>query len=437
LRGKYRIERTLGAGGMGKVLLATHLRLGQRVAIKILHATGLEKPEMVERFAREARAAAALTSDHVVRILDVDETEERVPFFVMEHLSGEDLEHVLAQGGPLPVGRAVDIVLDACEALAEAHACGIIHRDLKPANLFLTKRANGSELVKVLDFGISKAMTPEASIALTTTQTVMGSPLYMSPEQLRASRDVDGRSDVWSLGVVLFQLLTGRLPFTGTSATAVAACIAADPPAPLREARADVPEGLERIVIRCLEKRPADRIDSMVDVARALAPFGSIPNRADAVERAARTRADSDARGRQTETLPEVPSPAPEPARAPTKQEGSSTESSSVASFKPAPVPPRRRGVVIGVVVVAAVIVGATALRRGPSPSPSPSPSPAPSPSTAPSTAPAAVPPVGEPSAPVVTPAATPTAAPSASGRSRKPKASKTLPSDPLEVDIK
>jgi serine/threonine-protein kinase len=284
----------------------------------------------------------------------------------------------------------VDFVLQASEALAEAHAVGIVHRDLKPANLFLARRANGSELIKVLDFGISKTRTDdEASVSLTTTQTVMGSPLYMSPEQLRASRDVDARTDIWSLGVVLFQLLTGRLPFSGTSATAVAACIAADPPAPLREIRSDVPETLERIVLRCLQKPMADRFSSVVELCAALAPLGDHPNLEDAVQRAASAvRSSSGSRmglgeatpapGRKTQTLApdegDVASSSKggKPPSAQVVSDRSSTEAAGAASrsLRP-PAPVRKLRVVLGGVALSGLAVVATVWMVGTAKDPS------------------------------------------------------------------
>ncbi len=214
LAGTYRIDHVLGAGGMGIILAGRHLELDQRVAIKALRKESMEDPELVARFLREARASAKIKSEHVARVIDVGRHgENQVPFIVMEFLRGSDLAEVQKTNGPLSIPLAVEYLLQACEAIAEAHALGIVHRDLKPANLFLTKRPDGSALVKVLDFGISK-MVDRLDIAagsdpLTKTAMMMGSPHYMPPEQLRSARDVDQRADVWSLGVVLHKLLTG------------------------------------------------------------------------------------------------------------------------------------------------------------------------------------------------------------------------------------
>jgi serine/threonine-protein kinase len=274
LRGKYRVERVIGRGGMGTVLLCTNVRLGQRVAVKVLNAAARDKPHVVERFAREARIAAKIQSDHVVRILDVDDTDEGDPFLVMELLHGSDLARVLAKEGAMPIPRAVDVILQACEGIAEAHARGIVHRDLKPANLFVAEKPDGSRVVKLLDFGISKYEAGE-DLALTDTTTIVGSPLYMSPEQLLASKDVDARTDLWSLGVVIYQLVSGSLPFESSTSTSLAARIAASTPAPLSEVVPDVPRALEVIVMRCLEKELAKRWGSVGELAHALAPFGS------------------------------------------------------------------------------------------------------------------------------------------------------------------
>src|SRR6266545_2072569 len=263
LAGKYRVESILGAGGMGVVVLVQHIELGQRMAIKLMTPGVNHDPQAAIRFLREARAAAGLQSEHVVRIFDVGTLDSGAPYMVMELLRGEDLSQLLSNVGRLAVSEAVDYVLQACHAIAEAHAMGIVHRDLKPSNLFLTRRSDGSPLVKALDFGISKAMSPEGdsqfSANLTTTSAVMGSPLYMSPEQVRNAKQVDARADIWSLGVILHELLTGTPAFHADTLPGICAAIIADNPPPLRSLREDAPSELEDVLNRCLEKSVKNR----------------------------------------------------------------------------------------------------------------------------------------------------------------------------------
>jgi len=270
LAGKYRIDRVLGQGGMGLVVAATHIHLAQRVALKFLLPEFLHDPSIVERFLREARASAALRGEYLCRVSDVGTLENGSPYIVMELLDGRDLAAVLAGNGPLPIDIASHYVLQACVALAEAHALGIVHRDLKPANLFLTKRPDGTQLVKVLDFGIAKAQH-DTSFNLTRTASVMGSPGYMSPEQLRSSRDADVRSDIWALGVILYELVSGRPPYVAESITELALRVAMDPLPPLVIA---VSTGFDLVVARCLEKDPARRFQDVAALAQALVPFG-------------------------------------------------------------------------------------------------------------------------------------------------------------------
>jgi serine/threonine protein kinase len=276
---KYVIESQLGGGAAGVVLSATHRELRQRVAIKVLRDAGAVASE---RMIREARAAIALQSEHVVRVMDVGRDQGRV-FLVMEQLEGADLASVLKSRGPLPVAEAVDCVLQACAGVAEAHARGVVHRDLKPSNLFLTKRADGSPLVKVLDFGISKSSEAEqeTEASLTGPAEVLGSPMYMSPEQVRGARDVDHRTDIWALGVIVFRLASGKAPFgAGMTVGSALASVVADEPATLREVLPDAPRELEAIVKRCLSKVPEDRFATVAELAAALAPFGTEDGRA-------------------------------------------------------------------------------------------------------------------------------------------------------------
>ena len=272
LGGKYRVERVLGKGGAGIVVAAVHRELRQRVAIKLLR--GDADAEQEERFLREARATVRLQGDHVARVTDVGRQPDGAPYLVMEMLHGEDLGH-LVERGRLPFALAVDYVLQACEGLAEAHALGIVHRDVKPGNLFLARQPNGRSIVKVLDFGIAKANTlAPGAHSLTATSTVVGTPHYMSPEQARESKDVDARADIWSLGVSLYELVSGRAPFDGSSVADVFARIFTAAPAPLTAIRG-VPEELWRTVERCLAKTAAGRPSDVAELAAALEPFGS------------------------------------------------------------------------------------------------------------------------------------------------------------------
>jgi eukaryotic-like serine/threonine-protein kinase len=277
LSGKYRIEGVLGRGGMGVVLGARHLVLHERVAIKFLSPEALLNGEAVARFEREARAAVRIKSEHVVRVMDVDRLDSGAPYMVMEYLDGEDLAALLRRSGPLPTDQAVEFVLQACVAVADAHVAGIIHRDIKPANLFCVRRSDGRLIIKVLDFGISKLTEPAASStnAGTKTNTILGSPVYMSPEQLKNSKDVDGRSDIWALGVVLFELLTGRVPFAGQSIVELAVKIATQQPPRLESCRPDAPIGLEAVLARCLEKDREQRYPDVAELSLALLPFAS------------------------------------------------------------------------------------------------------------------------------------------------------------------
>ena len=276
---------------MGVVVAAIDEHTGERVAIKLLLPDGpmpsgafapvddsgvVERSnrhlEMSTRLIREASNAARLSSQHVARVLDVGRMESGDPFVVMEMLEGVDLQRHVKERGPLPVVETVNLVLQACEAIFEAHERGIVHRDLKPANLFLTRRADGSVFVKVLDFGISKVRGADDN-QLTATSDMLGSPLYMAPEQIRNARDVDTRTDVWSLGAILYRLLAGRPAFEGQGSAATLAAIISDAPHPLRALRPDVPPDLEAIVLRCLEKDRARRIQSVRELAIALQRF--------------------------------------------------------------------------------------------------------------------------------------------------------------------
>jgi serine/threonine-protein kinase len=273
LAGKYRIERVLGAGGMGVVVAAHHIELDERVAIKFLLPQAVKSPEAVARFTREARAAIKIKSHHVARITDVGTLESGAPYMVMEYLEGQDLSAMVRERGALPVAEAVELVIQACDAIAEAHALGIVHRDLKPANLFCVQGADGLPAVKVLDFGISKVTTLDG-LDMTRTTAVMGSPFYMSPEQMTSAKSVDARADIWALGVVLYELLAGRPPFQGETLPELSVRIATETPPPLRNYRPDLPGSLESVILRCLEKDREQRYANVAELVSALVEFG-------------------------------------------------------------------------------------------------------------------------------------------------------------------
>lgn len=275
---KYRIDALLGAGAMSVVALAFHLELEQRVAIKFLHARSFDQEQTAQRFKREARAAARIHSEHVVRVLDVGALPDGTPYIVMEHLQGNDLATELERRGKLPATEATGYLLDACEALAAAHAAGVVHRDLKPENLFLAERSDGRRIVKLLDFGISKSVIGNSvtDLALTRTATFMGSPLYMSPEQMRSPRNVDARSDIWSLGAISYELLSGQLPYNAESIPQLCLAVISDEPRPLAELAPDLPPGLVAIVQRCLEKDREKRYSTVAELAMDLAPFAPL-----------------------------------------------------------------------------------------------------------------------------------------------------------------
>jgi len=266
---KYRVDWVLGVGGYGYVVRAHHLDLGESVAIKILREDREADPQTLARFVREAQLVVRLKSEHVARVFDVGRLPDTgAPYIVMELLEGEDL-HKLLGAGPLPVGRAVDFMLEACEAIAEAHALGIVHRDLKPGNLFLARLPTRS-IIKVLDFGISKSMVRDADIRLTQTQSILGTPAYMAPEQMRDARHVDHRADIWALGAVLYELVEGELPFCADNFAELVVAVSTQPPPPMQRARE-----LQPIIDRCLAKSIEDRFASVAEFTTAIGPFGT------------------------------------------------------------------------------------------------------------------------------------------------------------------
>jgi serine/threonine-protein kinase len=277
IAGKYVVEAVLGEGGMGVVVRARHAALGSRVAIKFMHLELASDQEMRARFRAEAERVAQMQSEHIAMVLDVGELPNGVPYIVMEYVEGRDLASILQERGPLPVWEAVDYLLQACEGIAEAHSRGIVHRDIKPANLLVAKLRDGSTVVKVLDFGIAKALPTGTNDGgkLTHANAIMGSPYYSAPEQLESAALADQRSDIWALGVTLHELLTGQGPFDGTSQATIMASIMTLPPIPLRQHRPELPEDLEQIVAQCLEKDPDRRFARVVDFVERLARHGS------------------------------------------------------------------------------------------------------------------------------------------------------------------
>jgi serine/threonine protein kinase len=269
--GKYRVERLLGQGGMGVVLAVRHVQLGELYAMKMMHTRLPAGDDAAGRFVREARASARLKGDHVARVHDVGRTDEGDLYMVMDYLEGLDLKTYLAQNGRLPVEEAVDYILQACEGIGEAHEMGIVHRDIKPANLFLVRnKKTGQALIKVLDFGISKNMNPGESTDLTQSGTMLGSPLYMSPEQMQYAHRVDSRTDIWSLGVVLYELLTGKVPFPGETMTQVVHSVMNLEPQSVQYHVPTVPASIDAVIKQCLKKGAELRLSTIDGLVQAL-----------------------------------------------------------------------------------------------------------------------------------------------------------------------
>ncbi len=270
---KYEVETLLGAGGMGIVARARHRVLDRPVVIKLLK-TPHASEEAVRRFLREARAAAAIESAHVVRVIDAGLLDRERPYLVLEHLEGRDLAAELSERGPLPAAEAIELALQCAEALALAHARGIVHRDIKPANLFISRDADGRPQLKVLDFGIAKALSDSdiatADGSLTESSAVIGSPRYMSPEQLQDSSEVDGRTDIWALGAVLYELVSGKPAFDGPNLAVLATRILTQPFTPVRELAPDAPEEVALVIERCLQKDRDERYASVAELGHAL-----------------------------------------------------------------------------------------------------------------------------------------------------------------------
>jgi eukaryotic-like serine/threonine-protein kinase len=363
LLGKYRVESIIGEGGMGGVLKATHVELDEPVAIKVLLPDMMNRAEIVQRFMREAKAAVKLKGEHVARVIDVGKLEgdadgrlEGTPYIVMEYLDGADLAAILKHHGPQEPAMAVDLILQACEALAEAHSLGIIHRDIKTSNFYITQDVGDPPHLKVLDFGL--ATTPQGTSELTDGGAVIGTPAYMSPEQMRSSRLADARSDIWSLGVVLYEMLEGARPFFGQAYSDLCLKVGMDPPEPM--VQPNVPEALREIVMRCLEKTIERRYQSVAELAFDLIPFASEPDLARAsVEQTTRLLSRRGA-------LPRMTSPAmrsePISTQTPSSlQAGNGEQLSTPPSQSVSPSQVQRskkqRGLIIGASFVAAIVL--------------------------------------------------------------------------------
>jgi eukaryotic-like serine/threonine-protein kinase len=278
---RYELCRLLGSGGMGVVFEARHKLIGRRFALKLLHPQYAQQPSMLTRFQREARAAGALENEHIAAVTDFGFAADGAPYLVMEHLDGEDLAAHLARSGPLPVTRAVSFVIQACRGLAAAHARDIVHRDLKPANLFLTRRGDGSDLVKVLDFGIAKLVDGDGTeSAITGTGKLLGTACYMPPEQAKGESDLDHRIDIYALGAILYELLSGTKAHPGTNYNAVLFHILTEKHEPIAARRPDVPQGLGRIIERAMASDRAERYQSVTALMEALRPFSVGPEEA-------------------------------------------------------------------------------------------------------------------------------------------------------------
>ena len=356
LAGKFAVERVLGAGGMGIVVAARHTQLDQRVALKFLLPVACEVPGAVARFLREGKAAARITSEHVARVMDTGVLDGGAPYLVMEYLEGLDLGALVLERGRIPAEDAIEYVLQAGEAIVEAHDLGIVHRDLKPANLFLAHRADGSPLVKVLDFGISKVAGSGSRSQLTSASVLMGSPRYMSPEQMMSAKDVDARTDIWALGVILYELVTGQAVWQADTMQGLCALIASAPAPRLRALVPDAPAVLDDVVARCLTKATSERIGSIAELAEALAPIAPAAART-SIERIVRV-------GRKERTT----GPRSRPLAATGAAVGAQT-GDGVAARAPAEEGSGRLGMILGIVVgvllVAGIAINAGVARRG------------------------------------------------------------------------
>lgn len=412
---KYRVERVLGKGGMGVVVAATHVELEHRVALKFLLPMALEHPDIVERFAREARVAAKIQSRHIARVIDTGRMPSGAPFMVMEYLEGQDLAELLKTEGRLAPDVAVDYVLQACEAIAEAHAAGVIHRDLKPSNLFLAKQRDRRAIVKVLDFGISKLVDPK-ELPLTRSASIMGSPHYMSPEQLTSSKNVDPRTDIWALGVILYELVAGRRPFDADTMPEIVAQVLQNTPTRLSFHRPNLALDFEHIIARCMATFPRDRYPSVREMAAALSAFAPDSNAATlAVARIGRVLGGPSLPPAAVNAVPLAPriviaeTLASDGAETKVVEGG---ESSAPVTAPQAEAPSTashisRAPLFVGLGGVILLAALAYAIVRGPGDGPAPAPAPAAIPESSVVAAPSVVPASPEPSAAVTSPSAT------------------------------
>lgn len=371
---KYRLDGLIGEGGTGIVVSAFHLQLEQKVAIKFLR-TALANDEVRLRFEREARAIGQIESEHVVLVLDVGATDDGAPYMVMEHLDGKDLAKHLKQDGPMPIPDAVDCMLQVCEALGQAHAAGVIHRDLKPGNLFLMRRDDGAPHVKVVDFGISKILDKKILAGspkeVTSAFAVLGSPRYMAPEQLRNSKDVDARADLWSVGAVLYQLIAGRYAFDGDTNTAASVKVLSAEPIPLRQHAPNVPDELAAVIAKCLAKDREKRWQTAEELSKALLPFASDRGR-ESLERLANAREAPNLEialslSSQSQPPPGVITTSKKPSEWETPTSPSALKLSSIPPplGKPVEIDPKGRIRIPMKVLVAAAVAGALVLTFG------------------------------------------------------------------------
>ena len=451
LDGKYRVEHLLGEGGMGAVARATHILRRAPVALKFMSGAVLSMPGAVERFVNEGVAASQIDSDHVVKVFDVGRLPSGAPYLVMELLEGCDLGQLLEREGPaLPVTRAVHFVIQALRALQTAHVAGIVHRDMKPSNCFVIDKDGEADFVKLVDFGISKVRAEDGQAHLTRTNSALGTPLYMSPEQARSPRDVDHRTDLYSVGAILYEMLAGRTPYTSDTGefTEILFKIFTTEPEPIASLRPDLPDGLAAVVHRALERERDDRFASANDMAEALAPYAD--ERSHQVLARLRAGRRSQTPGRSSTVTPVV-----EAARATPSEATARTHVSDGDALRPASTavgvtressvtPPQPRARSAGLVVaIAGVVVAAIAgtslmlVHRGETApasavaAPGTPPAPPPPPPSAMAVPPPAPPATAVVLAPESTAAEPPPSAAHAAGTKPAPRASASAPISP------